>query len=396
MPFLMFAFLTRYNNALLIIPIFFYVLINWNKINFKNLILGIIGSLIILVPVFIFFYEKFGNIIYPFINFGSSSTAVSTATESLAYNPNILYYIQLFPALVGIQGFIIVLVVALGTLFYLYLKLFKNQDNKHLLERLRMERLTKIKLAVLVVLTIIFLGSFGKTVYISSEILFFIMAYMMYDLSKNSIKDIDDHLMIFVWFMAFLIFNSIFVVKDNRYFLLMVPPVAYFMILGLSKVFNAIKFKIRNKNILFPSFAIILIIILLFSTATQISVVLQANNNEAVTNEQVQMASQWFINYDPNYKNQNVYSDLWPNFSWYLKTNIKPVPIFKNNQTFADVGGLKNSTFNQADSNQFNNYLIDNNVEYYFSVRPGLNLTSYKPIKEFNNTLGNVVIYKRI
>jgi hypothetical protein len=396
MPFLMFAFLTRYNNALLIIPIVFYILINWNKINFKNLILGLIGSLIVLVPVFIFFYEKFGNIIYPFINFGSSSTAVSTATESLAYNPNILYYIQLFPALVGIQGFIIVLVVVLGTLFYLYLKLFKNRDNKHLLERLRMERLTKIKLAVLMVLTIIFLGSFGKTVYISSEILFFIMAYMMYNLSKNNIKDIDNHLMIFVWFMAFFIFNSIFVVKDNRYSLLMVPPVAYFMILGLSKGFNAIKFKIRNKNILFPSFAIILTIILLFSTATQISVVLQANNNEAVTNEQVQMASQWFINYDPNYKNQNVYSDLWPNFSWYLKTNIKPVPIFKNNQTFADVGGLKNSTFNQADSNQFNNYLINNNVEYYFSVRPGLNLTSYKPIKEFNNTLGNVVIYQRI
>ena len=180
--------------------------------------------------------------------------------------------------------------------------------------------------------------------------------------------------MIFVWFMAFFIFNSIFIVKDNRYFLIMVPPVAYFMILGLSKVFNTIKFKIRNKNVLFPSFAIILTIILLFSSATQIPDVLQANNNEAVTNEQVQMASEWFINYDPDYKNQNVYSDLWPNFSWYLKTNIKPVPIFKNNETFADVGGLKNSTFNQTDSNQFNNYLVNNNVEYYFCVRPGLKL----------------------
>ncbi len=151
----------------------------------------------------------------------------------------------------------------------------------------------------------------------------------------------EDHLMIFVWFMAFFIFNSIFIVKDNRYFLRMAPPVAYFMILGLSKVFNAIKFKIRNRNVLFPSIAIILTIILLFSSATQISDVLQANNNEAVTNEQVQMASEWFINYDPDYKNQNVYSDLWPNFSWYLKTNIKPVPIFKNNETFADRWRIK-------------------------------------------------------
>ena len=68
--------------------------------------------------------------------------------------------------------------------------------------------------------------------------------------------------------MVFLIFNSIFVVKNNRYSLLMMPPVAYFMILGLNKVLNAIKFKIRNRNIIFPVFAIILTIILIFSVAT--------------------------------------------------------------------------------------------------------------------------------
>ncbi len=62
----------------------------------------------------------------------------------------------------------------------------------------------------------------------------------------------------------------------------------------------------------------------------------------------MKIASQWFVSYDPNYKNQNIYSDLWPNFSWYLKTNVKPVPVFKDNQTFPN--GVKNATFNQADS----------------------------------------------
>ncbi len=74
-PFLMFAFLTRYNNALLIFPIFLYILINKDKINFKNIFIGIAASFLIIVPVLIFFYEKFGNIIYPFINFGSTSAA---------------------------------------------------------------------------------------------------------------------------------------------------------------------------------------------------------------------------------------------------------------------------------------------------------------------------------
>ena len=35
--------------------------------------------------------------------------------------------------------------------------------------------------------------------------------------------------------------------------------------------------------------------------------------------------------------------------------------------------------------------LVNNNADYYFSVDPGLNLTSYKPIKKF----GNVVIYAK-
>jgi len=49
------------------------------------------------------------------------------------------------------------------------------------------------------------------------------------------------------------------------------------------------------------------------------SSIVSANNDELVINEQVQNASQWFISYDPNYKDQNIYSDLWPNFSCILR-----------------------------------------------------------------------------
>ena len=101
------------------------------------------------------------------------------------------------------------------------------------------------------------------------------------------------------------------------------------------------------------------------------------------------MASEWFVNYDPNYKNKNIYSDLWPNFSWYLKTDVKKVPIFKDNQTF--LREVKNYSFNQEDSNEFNHYLESNNADYYFSVRQGLNLTSYEQIKQF----GYMSVYKK-
>ena len=391
-PFLMFAFLTRYNNALLIFPIFLYLLINKDKINFKQIFIGIAASILIIVPILIFFYEKFGNIIYPFINFGSSSAALTSSAENFAYNPNIFFFIQGFPDFVGPQGIFILIIVVLSILIYSVLKIVRKDVKDHnLIEKLRLKHLkTQIKYTILFILVITFLISFGKIFYMINELLFFFIAYLMYDLTRNlNIKYMNIHIMFFAWFMAFFIFNSIYVIKDFRYFVLMAPPVAYFMILGLGEISNNINIKFKNSNIVFPVLAIILTCIMLFTAASQISAILVSNNDKVTTNEQMKLASQWFESYDPDYKNQNIYSDLWPNFSWYLKTNVKPVPVFKDNQTFAN--GAKNETFNQADSNQFNNYLVTNNADYYLCVREGLNLTSYTPIKVF----GNVIIYKK-
>jgi len=389
-PFFMFAFLTRYNNGLLIFPVFLYILINSDKINFKNLIIGIIASFLVLLPVLIFFYEKFGNIIYPLMSFGSTSTAVSISTETASYNPNIFYFLQMLPVYIGLQGKLIVLIVALGIVLCLILRILRIKDNKYSFEGLNLKsRNSKIKLVLFIILIIAFLVSFGKTVYMVSEVLFFALAYLFYEITRSmKIKKMDLHVLFFSWFMVFFIFSSIFVIKDDRYFLLMAPPVVYFMILGLSEISNIHKFKIKNNNVIFPVLTIILTLIILFSNATLIPTIRQANNGDLIANQQIEMASQWFVNYDPNYKNQNIYSDLSPNFSWYLNTNVKQIPVFKNNQTFI---GVNNDSFTQEDSNEFNDYLVTNNADYYFCIRNGLNLTSYKPIKQF----GNVIIYKR-
>ena len=74
-PFAMFAFLARYNSALLIFPIALYILMNKDKVNFKDIFIGMFGAFLI-VPVFVFFNEKFGNIIYPFMYFfGATSSS---------------------------------------------------------------------------------------------------------------------------------------------------------------------------------------------------------------------------------------------------------------------------------------------------------------------------------
>ena len=391
-PFAMFAFLTRYNSALIIFPIFLYILINKDKVNFKNILIGITASLLIIIPLLIFNYERFGNIIYPFINFESNSAIVSVSPELVSYIPNIFFFLENFPGYVGFQGSIILLIVVIFVVLYLLLLFIRNhQDKINLFEGLSLKNgLKNIKLIIFVVLVIIFLGSFDKIYYMINELLFFAIAYLFYDLTKNiKFKHLNLNIMFFAWFMTFFIFQSIFVIKDNRYFMLMAPPVAYFMIFGLVELSNRIKINLKSKNITFPLLAILLTTIIFLSTASYLPLVQQTNNNQSVANEDIKLASQWLTSYDINYKSKIIYADSWPNFSWYLKTNIHPMPVFKDNQSFYEA--IKDYNFNQQDSNAFNNYLIANNAYYYLSVRQGLNLTSYTPIKQF----GYVTIYQR-
>ncbi len=124
-PFMIFAFLTRFNSALLIFPIILYILINKDKVNVKNVFVGIIASILILFPVLIFFFEKFGNIIYPFINSGTTSNSISFSSESASYDPNIYFFIQKFPDFVGAQGFTIISIVATGIVVYFLYKVIR-------------------------------------------------------------------------------------------------------------------------------------------------------------------------------------------------------------------------------------------------------------------------------
>jgi 4-amino-4-deoxy-L-arabinose transferase-like glycosyltransferase len=392
-PLVMMAFLARYNTVLIIFPITIYILINKDKIrNFKNILIGILGSILVVVPVFIFFYEQFGNIIYPFIaTFGTTITSSSPSLEYY-YNPNLLYFIDRFPIHVGFEGILILFIILAGFFIYFLIELKRTSiDKKKLLDELSVKKTSsKIKLLIFFVLTLIFIGTFGQINYIITELVFFVLIFLFYNLTKSfKIQDMDTYIFVFAWYMVFFIFSSIYVIKTDRYFVLMAPAISYFLILGLSEISNRLPFKFKKKNLTFTILTLILTLMILLSTAAFLPVIKEVNNNNKISNEQVTLISEWFITYDPNYKNKIIYSDLWPYFAWSLKTNVKMMPIFKNNQIYS--GGIKNSTFSPQDSIAFNNFLVNNNADYYFCVQQ-INLTSYKPIKQF----GNLIIYKKI
>lgn len=389
-PFMMLAFLTYYPSALIIFPVFLYILINRTEIkNIKDIVKGILASFIFIIPVFIFFFEKFGNIFYPFMNFFGTASGPSLP-DSAAYNSNLFFFIDKFPLFIGLEGILTIFIILIGIFACGVFRFKRNSWNgKNPFNEFKFEKMST-KLALFIVLTLIFILSFGQIFWMWSEIFFFGLGYLLYDLIKNfNIKNMDTHLLFFAWFMAFFIFHSVYAIKDNRYFIIMAPPVAYFLILGLSEVSGRLKFKIKGYNATFPLIAIILTAVILLSTASYLPTVKQANEDNKITNENIVLASQWLMNYDPDYKNKVIYADLWPNFGWYLKTSVKMMPVFMNGQSYS--GGVKEFNITSQDNSVYNYELNSNNADYYFCVHKGLNLINYKPIKQF----GKWIIYEK-
>ena len=393
-PFLMLAFLTKYAIAFFIFPTLLYILINKRFVkNMQDVIIGSLLSLLFIVPVLLFFYSTFGNPLYPFFNFyGSTATSSPISPENFAYNSNLFYFLFRIPIYIGTESIAVFTAILVGIVALGITNLKKVQSTTKLLFNTSdLGKATKIKLLLTSILLIIFVSTFGNIFYMLSEFIFFVFLFGVYELLKSfDIPDLDLHFLFLSWFLAFFIFQSVYLIKIDRYFLAMAPPISYFLILGLSKVSDSLNCKIRNKTKIFNFFAAALIILMLFSALTYLPVFQDNMHEVKVANEEMNSASQWLMNYDPDYKNETIYSDKWSAFAWYLKTNVMMMPFFKDNQMF--YYGVKNENISIKDNSAFNSYLENNNVDYYFSVRKGLNLTHYKPIKQF----GDVIIYENV
>lgn len=387
------AFLTRFNAALIIFPVILYIFMNKQEIkSHKYIGWGILASFLLIIPVLWFYQIKFGNILFPFMDtFGATSRTFSP--EYHPYNVDPLFYIKGFFSYTGFESFIITFLIIIGIAVYTIIRVKNQSDIKNkLLSIVSKEDMNlKFKLLIFAVLTLIFIVTFGQVHYMVSEVIFLAVGLVFFTLiNELNIKNIDLHILVFSWFMAFFIFNSVYVIKSSRYFILMAPGVAYLLLLGLRTVFNELTVKLKKGNLIFPVFALILTVFILLSTASLLPSIEDRFQGIKVTNEKIAIASEWFINYEPDYKNKVIYSNLWPYLAWHLKTDVKIMFTFKNNQAY--LGGVKdNTTFTQQDNLASNNYLVDNNADYYFSS-DAINLTSYKPIKQF----GSVIIYERI
>lgn len=392
-PMAMLAFLTRFNNALIIFPIFFYILVNRDKIkSTKHIFVGMLLSSLIIVPLFLFFNAKFGNPLYPFLSFFQSSGS-SGSTEHFAYNPDLLYFIKNMPVHIGAQSAVIIVFTALGFAVYFF-RMWKKirSGEKSWTLNVKMFK-TNYNLPLLILLIFVILFSFGKIHYMFTEVIFFLIAYLIFLIAQDYEINFEMDLLFFAWFMAFFIFQSVYIAKDHRYVITMYAPMAYFLVRGLQWASSELKLIFKGKNITGYFIAVILTIMMIFSIFTQFPAIEEGNQQNKLFNQEVMQTSNWIKSYDPDYKSKVIYADFPAYFAWYLQMDVKQMPLYKNNQKLY-AGGTRDLNLTQEDYMAFKTDLERISPDYYFSlVWAKMNFTSfYEPVQK----VGSVIIFKKI
>lgn len=399
-PSLIIAFFTRFSTALIIFPILLYILMNKNEIkNRKDIIIGILISLLIIALFTLVFLQIFANPLNIVLDFfkTSSSSVSNTAVTSMVfcYNTDFFYYAKMIPQWTWPEGLYVVVFIILGITSFLFRKI-KNERIKIeykgiTLEKKRLfENQGKIKLFLSLIFAATFLFTLQNVHYLISELLFVGFLFCLYDLLKvYKFRNLDFDFLFLSWFMTFFIFHSAYVIKDFRYLITMAPPMAYFFMRGFELSSSQFRFKIQKMRLSQLS-GLILILLTLVSAFAYLPTIPETNVYLKEMNENSANLSSWLVNYDPDYKTKVIYSDYWPYTAWQLKRDVGRMPSFRNNQVL--YTGAQDYNFTEEDMKAYNHELDDNLADYYFSRRESLNLTNYKLIKQVDD----FKLYQRI
>ena len=418
LPLTVVAILTRYTSGLIILPILLYLLLHLEDIrkikDIKRIFLGILIEFTVLMGGVLYIFVKLGvtdsilNLIF------AVATAASSGNTDVAYNPNLLYYLQnlmnyisvgplqgtyqqiLNPSLgaPSILSYLVTFITIFGLSFYIYKGIKSKFDMNNALS---VNRSNLLKSSLIIVLMVGFLISFYYKSLVISEILLISFLYSLYRfLFEKSSSDPSSRIrldfLFLSWFGVFLVFHGILSFKVDRYFITMAPAFSYFIILGFVQFMELIdrlkpQDQLKPQNLKPPDqlkrrknfnlrkcgvYLIISLIILTSATATYIGHTPKKSFTIDIGN-----SSNWIKEYDPNYRAKNIRSDYPNAVSWYLKM---------------EVLGAYPRFFNTT--GEFSNYLRNNGVDYYIdSTSPTHSeLNGYRMVKSF----GVVVIYQRI
>ena len=382
-PLAVLGFFTRY-TALLTMPVVLiqFLLVenplSYIKNNIKDIIIGVgAGALVFAAFIGIYQYLNIGMF---FLSQGGDISSSSTNTASGAAI-NVLYYIKNFLIYLGtpnyipyslkpgsfiisqmqwvggypsIIPYILIVIMAAGLILYLK-KLFSAQNR----EILKGE--SKLKLAIFLIGTAVFFLTYIKISIILSVIIVTIPLLALYMLLRNT--EMDDLTLDFImlyWFIVNFAFFTYYHIKVDRYFMPMLPVVAYSIILSLTLIFDRLKsVKYMDKIKVIAPIGLVCII-LLCSAAFAMGNSPHTFDNQMHPNfetaaSEEKAVCEWLVKHDPDYANKTIWADRGGDMSFNLRIQIP-------------------SCEKESDADNFTEKLTDNNVTYF--------------IANYNNTIG--------
>lgn len=347
-PLLVIGFYTRYTVGL-ILPamILYYIMEKPFKISHEDIKYIIIG-LVIAIALFILILSNIstmgdGYIAFDGLFVGGISGNLGS-TDDTSYNPDLGYYLLNMANFISssnttfvaktpclnnptiLSGLVFLIMIA-GAILWAQKSKFEINRNK----------------IIGIVLCLIALITFTR---FTSTITIIITCIGLYFIAKDS----ENKLPIFMlaWILAYLIFQSYYIVKVNRYIIPLFPPLVYFIMAGVDQI-NA---KISNKNVL-PVVLIVLFLIQGFAFTFTFEDTNEFKAPEKMCDYIKGNIDNWSEIQIGNYNIRPYY--------WYLGLNSPGIESYDTQK------------------------IIESDVSYYISNYKQKNLTNFTEIKHIDN-----------
>lgn len=414
-PLSILSFLGKYPGALILAVMILYFVSKNNlfgniKKYIKNIIGGILLSLIFIIPFLGYYYIN--KIPLGFLiqanEISNEATRIATHTGASKSSNLIFYYFTNMPRFIYspqvIIGYIILIIGIIGIIYGIYIIIkhikssYNSNPNKIAISHIPKIKLNKIFIYFVLILTLLIMIinflNVANVSFIISEAIFFISIFI-FSICINSIfsENLEKYpqfsydLAMIGWFVGYMIFFSAHLTKAGRYFTLFAPSFVFFVCFGLNVIIKKISKteldpKLKNESEIDSKLnrikldlkldlnKIIPIIFIIFLLITTIGYLTIDKHDSLVDDEK--NTSEWIKSNIPNYQNENIWADRGPVYSWYLKNEIK--------YHTQDEDGIKTGKF-----------LSEKNASYYISNNANKTVNGFIPIK----TIGEVSVYKR-
>lgn len=353
-PLLIIGFFTRYTVALVVPALALYYLyekgIEITKNDLKYIAIGLFFAIIICSVILWTTYSMGGgNLVFDKLVKGGVEGNLGSSNDN-AYNPDFGYYLVNMGNFISssnttfmgktpylgnptiLAGFVFLILIVGGAL---WVKRTKFELNK-----------SKICGTILCLIALLTFAQFSSTITI---ILTFIGLYLIGKDSEHKMG-----LTMLCWILVYLIFQSYYIVKVNRYIIPIFPALTYFIMVGVEEI-NA---KITRKNII-PIILIVLFLIQGFAFTLTFEDTNEFSAPEEMSDYIKANIENWSEIKIGNYNIRPYY--------WYLGLNSP---------------GIESSHPEK---------IIENNVSYYISNVKQNNLTNYTEIKQIDN----LYLYKK-